>query len=196
MLFDAPDVLKGYVMKNSEKDLRQWWAQYQEFCGEFEEAEKYYHECQNYLSLARVFCCLDRVEDADRLANETGDPAACYHMARYHETAGDVKKAIHFFTRASAYNNVIRICREHGFEDQLLNVALLSTPRDMLEAAVYFEQREDTVDKAVLLFHRAGNLPKAIELVFKVLLFSYCIVLIYYGISNVDLERLSSWLMN
>ena len=84
------------------------------------------------------------------------------------ETAGDVKKAIHFFTRASAYNNVIRICREHGFEDQLLNVALLSTPRDMLEAAIYFEEREDTVDKAVLLYHRAGNLPKAIELVFKV----------------------------
>jgi hypothetical protein len=38
----------------------------------------------------------------------------------------------------------------------------------MLEAAKYFEDREDTVDKAVLLYHRAGNLPKAIELVFKV----------------------------
>ena len=39
---------------------------------------------------------------------------------------GNIKQAIHFFTRAQAYNNVIRICKEHGFEDQLLNVALLA----------------------------------------------------------------------
>ena len=38
----------------------------------------------------------------------------------------------------------------------------------LLEAAIYFQQREDTIDKAVLLYHRAGNLAKAIELVFKV----------------------------
>lgn len=83
MLFDSPDDLKDYVMKNEDKELRQWWAQYQEFCGEFEEAEIYYKECKNYLALVRVYCCLERIEDADRLANETGDQAACYHMARY-----------------------------------------------------------------------------------------------------------------
>ena len=82
------------------------------------------------------------------MANETGDYAACYHMARHHESGkaddviivfflrhstlsraekgGNIKQAIHFFTRAQAYNNVIRICKEHGFEDQLLNVALLA----------------------------------------------------------------------
>ena len=97
------------------------------------------------------------------MANETGDYAACYHMARHHESGGNIKQAIHFFTRAQAYNNVIRICKEHGFEDQLLNVALLAQPSDMLEAAIYFQQREDTIDKAVLLFHSAGNLTKAIE---------------------------------
>ena len=37
----------------------------------------------------------------------------------------------------------------------------------MLEAAQYFQAREDTIDKSVLLYHRAGNLAKAIELVFS-----------------------------
>ena len=37
----------------------------------------------------------------------------------------------------------------------------------MLEAAQYFQAREDTIDKSVLLYHRAGNLAKAIELVFN-----------------------------
>jgi intraflagellar transport protein 140 len=88
-------------------------------------------------------------------------------MARHHELAGDVKQAIHFYTRAGAYNNVIRICKEHGFEDQLFNVALLSQPRDMLLAADHFQKNESTLDKAVLLYHRAGNLAKAIDLVFQ-----------------------------
>ena len=44
MLFDDPDALEEYVSKNSEPQLRKWWAQYQEFCGEFEQAEKYYKQ--------------------------------------------------------------------------------------------------------------------------------------------------------
>ena len=54
MLFDDPDALEEYVSKNSEPQLRKWWAQYQEFCGEFEQAEKYYKQCQDYLSLGKV----------------------------------------------------------------------------------------------------------------------------------------------
>ena len=110
MLFDDPQALSDYVSNNSgtvlaiydviinkllkfslykaRKDpaLRKWWAQYQEFCGEFEQAEKFYQQCQDYLSLVRVFCCLEKIEEADKLANETGDYAACYHMARHHES--------------------------------------------------------------------------------------------------------------
>jgi len=97
-------------------------------------------QCGDYLALARVLCVKEDFNEADKLANETGDSgklfhfryifliflkAACLHMARHHELAGDVKQAIHFYTRAGAYNNVIRICKEHGFEDQLFNVALL-----------------------------------------------------------------------
>ena len=55
MLFDDPDALEEYVSKNSEPQLRKWWAQYQEFCGEFEQAEKYYKQCQDYLSLGKHF---------------------------------------------------------------------------------------------------------------------------------------------
>ena len=100
MLFDDPQALFDYVSNNSDPALRKWWAQYQEFCGEFEQAEKYYQQCQDYLSLVRVFCCLERIDEADKLANETGDYAACYHMARHHESAGGIEQAIHFFTQA------------------------------------------------------------------------------------------------
>ena len=44
--------------------------------------------------------------------------------------------------------------QENGFEDQLMNLALLSTPSDMVEAARYYEDRPDAVDKAVMLYHK------------------------------------------
>ena len=88
LFFAIYDVIFGKICIKLDKDpaLRKWWAQYQEFCGEFEQAEKFYQQCQDYLSLVRVFCCLEKIEEADKLANETGDYAACYHMARHHES--------------------------------------------------------------------------------------------------------------
>ena len=37
-----------------------------------------------------------------------------------------------------------------------MNLALLSSPNDMIEAARYYEDRVDTVDKAVMLYHKVA----------------------------------------
>ena len=44
--------------------------------------------------------------------------------------------------------------QEHGFEDQLVNLALMGRPEDMMEAARHYEQRHETMDKAVMLYHK------------------------------------------
>lgn len=44
--------------------------------------------------------------------------AACYHLARQYENVAQVKEAIHFFTRAQAYGNAIRICKDNGFDGE------------------------------------------------------------------------------
>lgn len=56
--------------------------------------------------------------------------------------------------------------QEHGFEDQLINLSLLGSKNDMIEAATYYETRPDLVDKAVLLYHKAGHFSKALKLAF------------------------------
>ena len=48
---------------------------------------------------------------AAEICNETGDRASCYHLARQYENGDMIKEAIHFFTRAQAYGNAIRLCR-------------------------------------------------------------------------------------
>ena len=53
-------------------------------------------------------------------------------------------------------------------EEQLWNLALVASPREQLEAAHYFETCDKPLpDKAVLLYHRAGMIHKALDLAFK-----------------------------
>lgn len=42
---------------------------------------------------------------------ETGDQAACFHMARVFENAGDFEKAVNFYTKARAFSSAIRIAK-------------------------------------------------------------------------------------
>lgn len=39
-------------------------------------------------------------------------------------------------------------------DDQLMNLALLSNPEDMMEAACYYEERGTHMDRAVALYHK------------------------------------------
>ena len=48
---------------------------------------------------------------ASEICNDTGDRAACYHLARQLENQDHIKEAIHFFQRAEAYGNAIRLCK-------------------------------------------------------------------------------------
>ncbi|XP_077862626.1 intraflagellar transport protein 140 homolog [Saccoglossus kowalevskii] len=167
MLFDEPQALEAYIMKTKDKALRKWWAQYMESTGEMETSLQFYEAAQDFLSLCRVYCYCGNMEKAAEICNETGDRAACYHLARQYENQDNVKEAIHFFTRAQAYSQAIRLCKEHGMEDQLMNLALMSTQYDMIEAARYYENNSNTQDKAVMLYHKGGHFSKALDLAFR-----------------------------
>ena len=46
--------------------------------------------------------------------------------------------------------------QEHGYDDQMLNLALLGRPGDMTDAARYYENVQGHQDKAVMLYHKVG----------------------------------------
>lgn len=48
-------------------------------------------------------------------------------------------------------------------EDQLMNLALMGRPEDMIEAARYYEQKPGAQDKAVMLYHKASLVPSMKE---------------------------------
>uniref|UniRef100_A0A3P8W0R8 Intraflagellar transport 140 n=1 Tax=Cynoglossus semilaevis TaxID=244447 RepID=A0A3P8W0R8_CYNSE len=166
MLQDDAASLEIYVNKMKDKSIYKWWAQYLESQSDMDTALLYYERAEDFLSLVRVYCYIGNIQKASEIANETGDRAASYHLARNYEGHDDIKQAVHFYTRAQAYNNAIRLCKENGLDDQLMNLALLSNPEDMMEAACYYEDKGTYMDRAVSLYHKAGYVSKALELAF------------------------------
>ncbi|XP_069011880.1 intraflagellar transport protein 140 homolog [Embiotoca jacksoni] len=172
MLQDDTSSLQTYVNKMKDKNIYKWWAQYLESQSDLDSALRFYECAQDYLSLVRVHCYMGNIQKASEIANDTGDRAASYHLARHYEGHDDIKQAVHFYTRAQAYNNAIRLCKENGLDDQLMNLALLSNPEDMMEAACYYEEKDTHMDRAVALYHKAGYVSKALELAFATQQFS------------------------
>ncbi|TNN26836.1 Intraflagellar transport protein 140 [Liparis tanakae] len=172
MLQDDTPSLEVYVNKMKDKSIYKWWAQYLESQSDMDSALCFYESAQDFLSLVRVHCYMGNIQKASEIANETGDRAASYHLARHYEGHDDIKQAVHFYTRAQAYNNAIRLCKETGLEDQLMNLALLSNAEDMMEAACYYEEKGAHMDRAVALYHKAGYVSKALELAFATQQFS------------------------
>uniref|UniRef100_H9GLJ7 Intraflagellar transport 140 n=1 Tax=Anolis carolinensis TaxID=28377 RepID=H9GLJ7_ANOCA len=166
MLSEDLQALESYVNKMKDKGLWKWWAQYLEGQADMEAALKYYELAQDYFSMVRIHCFLGNIQKAADIANVTGNWAASYHVARQYESNDDIKQAVHFYTRAQAFNNAIRLCKENNLDDQLMNLALLSSPEDMIEAARYYEGGGEQMDRAVMLYHKAGHLSKALELAF------------------------------
>ncbi|KAL5964971.1 hypothetical protein TSMEX_007295 [Taenia solium] len=158
---------QGNIEDAIHQELHHWWARSLEAKGRLKEAELYYSRVKDYVSLVRVYCCGGKEEVALELCNETGDAAACYHLARQMEAKGDVDRAIQLFTRARAFSCAVRLAKAHNRNEHLYSLAQLGSPEDMLDAAHHLEQREDFVDKAVLLYHRAGHLNTAINLAFE-----------------------------
>ncbi|XP_048188881.1 intraflagellar transport protein 140 homolog [Perognathus longimembris pacificus] len=166
MLAEDLQSLELYINKMKDKTLWRWWAQYLESQADMSSALHYYELAQDYFSLVRIYCFQGNIQKAAEIANETGNWAASYHLARQYESQEEVRQAVYFYARAQAFNNAIRLCKENNLDDQLMNLALLSSPEDMIEAARYYEEKGEQMDRAVMLYHKAGHFSKALELAF------------------------------
>lgn len=164
------ELLQKYVSASNDRDVRVWWAQFQESQGQFDAAIESYEKAKDYLSVVRVLCFKKDFQAAAKVVKATSNRAAAYHLARQFEAHGDTQSAIHFFAAGGCYNHAIRLAKEHRMDAELMSFALMSTPSDMLECAAYFEARRE-MEKAVQLYHKGGNVARALDLCFQAQLF-------------------------
>lgn len=153
------------MQTTTDKDMLNWWAQYIESTGDMEQALAIYQRADDWFSQVRILCFLGQLPKAADVAKQSGDRAACYHLARHYENVGRVSEAIQFYTKAQTYGNAVRICKEHHLTEELWTVGTLARGRDKVSAASYFEDNGE-YKRAVELYHRAGMLHKAVEMAF------------------------------
>jgi intraflagellar transport protein 140 len=78
-----------------------------------------------------------------------------------------VKEAIHYYSKAHCLTNAIKLAKEHHLDHDLMNLALQGTKEEMLDAAMYYESQPGMDDKAALLYHKGGNVARALTLSFR-----------------------------
>lgn len=125
--------------------------------GNMNAAFRIYSDAGDVYSQVRIMCYAGDESKAADLAKSSNDKAAYSHIARHYETGGNIQDAVRFFVRACAYSNAVRLCKEHSMTEELWNVGMVAGSREKLECARYFEEVDD-LEKAVILYHRAGNL--------------------------------------
>ena len=155
--------LENYVLRRKDPELFKWYGAHCESSGDFGRARDQYVLAGDDLSLVRLACHEGDVDAALKTAEESGNKAATYFLARYLEGTGDHQSAVALYGRTDLYNHAIRLAKMHGHTTELMCFALKSTPSQMIACARYFE-RSGELDKAVQLFVKGGNTSKALDL--------------------------------
>lgn len=164
--------LQAYIDHSDDNQLHRWYAQYLESKAQLEEASREYKKAGDFLSLCRVACFSKDLERAQKICEESQDPAACYHLARHLEADGRTRDAIHFFQAAGRTMHALRLAQENNLDNDVMSLALAADadPASMSQAAKYYEQRGQH-SKAVVLYQKAGYQRRALELCFSARLF-------------------------
>jgi intraflagellar transport protein 140 len=110
LIFKIYSIFKIKGISFDRQKLR-WWAQFLESSGEMDAALEHYARAGDYLSLVRLHCYLGDLERATELAEQSQDPAACFHVARQHESNNNIPDALKFFAQAGAFGNAVRLCK-------------------------------------------------------------------------------------
>ncbi|XP_076752394.1 intraflagellar transport protein rempA [Xylocopa sonorina] len=166
MLLVRPRELLTYLNNSEDPEIKNWHAQYVESTGDMEGALKLYEQAKNTLAMTRLLCYFGREDEVSELVSRTNHAASAYHLAAHYESKNNIAQAIHFYTIAKAYTNAIRLCKERDMFEELWPLAVLAPRQSQIDVAKYYEEN-DQPDKAVLLYHKAGLLHKALDIAFK-----------------------------
>lgn len=165
MLLSRPRDLQAYLSSSDDPAIKNWHAQYTESTGDMEGALRLYEVANDTLAITRLLCYLGREDEVCELVMRTNHAASAYHLAAHYESMCVFSQAVHFYTMAKAYTNAIRLCKENDMSEELWPLAMLAPRQTKIDVAKYYEEN-DQADKAVLLYHKAGLISKALDLAF------------------------------
>lgn len=115
---------------------------------------------------------LGQLNKAKEICNETNDTAACYYLAKQLEMKDQIEEAVTFYAKAQYYSIAVKLARDHGLENDIMSLSMMSPKPIMLQSAAYFESK-GLHEKAVLLYMKGKNFKKALDIAVKAKLYDY-----------------------
>jgi len=76
----------------------------------------FYREAHDFGSVVRILCIIGDVQNALKIALETSEPQACFHLARYYETNNNMREAIVYYSKSQRLTHAIKLAKENGYD--------------------------------------------------------------------------------
>ena len=88
------------------------------------EALGFYRLANDYGSVVRLLCSNGDLPSALKLALETNDPQACFHLARHYEGQNNTRDAIVYYSKSQRLHHAIRLAKESGYDQEVMTMSL------------------------------------------------------------------------
>jgi intraflagellar transport protein 140 len=75
----------------------------------------------------RLLCTNGDLPSALKLALETNDPQACFHLARHYEAQNNTRDAIVYYSKSQRLHHAIRLAKENGYDQEVMTMSLQSS---------------------------------------------------------------------
>ena len=76
----------------------------------------FYKQANDYGSVVRLLCANGDTSSGLRIALESNDAQACFHLARHYEQSNNIREAIVYYSKAQRLHHAIRLAKECGFD--------------------------------------------------------------------------------
>lgn len=174
----GPQVVFDYVSQNpaASNRLKTWCARFFEAQKNYDYALAMFTEAKNESEYIRLLCILKKWEEASNYVNRTKKPANfCYYARMLIERlphvegdeAGKLKRTIiELFRNARQFGQAMKFAMEKGMIDDVIQLSL-SSPRCLVIKAAEWFSALNMPKNAILMYSRAGQLAKALQLCFE-----------------------------
>ena len=74
--------------------------------------------------MVRLLCSNSDLPSALKLALETNDPQACFHLARHYEAQNNTRDAIVYYSKSQRLHHAIRLAKDSGYDQEVMTMSL------------------------------------------------------------------------
>ena len=148
----------------SRKEYQIWLGRSAEAQNDLTTAFEYYKLADEAISMIRILCIKEQIEDAIELSSRSNHSSASYnYIAKYFEKEEKWHEAIEWYTKGKCYHHAIRIAKQQELHLEMLQIAITG-PKDIMQEIAFHFETNGEIDKAANLYFKSGRLSKAIEM--------------------------------